>query len=1565
MKLRACFAKAVLAMVFFPCLVWSASLTVTVKYADGTVIEGAMVAAINFSTSGPNAVVATSNAAGKAEFTLTDGVFYQVCATKLGHLPSVRDQMFNNWEQNFNASAGSTEKAIVLRRATSTDKARDIKASVKHGAERGKVLFLNVMNLGTYEPAGMGLFVSTDPATSDCYVYGLPTNEQDYPYQLDIFNPTSRKGDRISISNKAGSGENFVGSLNIAAGGNSMAPPKKQIESDEQLGNIAFEGIVTGDDGTTPIEGVSIMLNGNNGSTNLQAQTDENGYYSFYESADTNNKIFTAGREYNLNFMKQGRIGTFVHIQTYDPSQKVTHHITMASASGRIIGKVNIKVGSDLIPIPQAWINAWGDGRNYGPAGSDMWESSTSNRLQGMGNASGQVEKGIFALEGLPSGRYTLNVWSEFNNQPVVYNNGVDGLSGVDSFKWDTGGSNWGDDFIVEINTVTFGATASAKVYQAASPSSVVTSAMDSDGNIIINIVKTPDGTKEISGTVTFADTTATIDPSSILIVAREDWKTDGTMPKSGFTVLKVADKVSDYVYNFRISGLAAATYRVEIKAPGFGMKMDNSGPRTNENINLSSSDSATVNMKLAPAGYIEGVLRTPKGTIYIPKFDGPDNSNVNLCANGADSPGCACGQVGKDGKFRIEGLLPGKYELVAQGWGNSYTYATARLGSVIVEAGKITTVEIPLKKGVKIHPMATLPDAIQLSLVQGSQTQEPAARLTLVYTPASVSLSAQNIEQVFKMGKQNSQQVTNEINYWGGRFQDVSIEPGAYNFFLVYELNFPRNAKNYSKTIIGRAKNVVVDISKQTDQYSQDGSTNTWNMVTAQFIPVTVSAGSSNVSGSYAGINTIREADMEVIKENFDLFMTYVPRVTLIDSDGNILATGLCTPTPQEIEQSGVGENGQGPGDGTKDMMSTMSYDIPNLSPADNVKVVVTTPNYPPLVKTISIPGTMNINMDTDVGAGAKITGAVRNSAGTAIAGATVRIKGRLLDRSVKSQTDGSYLIPGLAAGTYRLLVTADGYALEADKLVVYNQDLTENFSLSACGGAIYGAVYSQKFPYPLTVSGARVVAYDDTANGLNPEKELAIYETATNNSGEYKISPLVEGHTYKVALVVPGKAVQIFSPSPEVGSVSGSSVTAVDFTYKSIPPRIKLVSRPSADGTSVTLEGESPKKLNSLTAKYNEGLTYDELTAVALTVSQVGQKGYSITLLDKAKSYAVRFTVDDGGSSKELDFIYNTNNKAQATENIDQQAVASGDVILDSQGNDTSGIYISPGSITLADNSLPEVTLEKEKREASPYTAAMDADDVGGDIYHVDLTMNGSQQNADKSMTLTLGYDQTLVGDKTENLSVYQYNETTAKWDPVIGATMVDPISGTVSIEVKSIENAAADSGSATAPRKLAQAQFNGKEFKVSSRLPASTSNQSGIFMVSKVPAGLSYPGNAIEITNVPNPFNLASKSVTLAKGGTVSQKTTEGTLIRFTVPTRLGTSVKTTFKIYNIAGELVRELNANDLVEGTIDGGFYYYIDWDGKNKNGNKCASGVYFCAAEIGTEKKVVKMALVK
>lgn len=91
-----------------------------------------------------------------------------------------------------------------------------------------------------------------------------------------------------------------------------------------------------------------------------------------------------------------------------------------------------------------------------------------------------------------------------------------------------------------------------------------------------------------------------------------------------------------------------------------------------------------------------------------------------------------------------------------------------------------------------------------------------------------------------------------------------------------------------------------------------------------------------------------------------------------------------------------------------------------------------------------------------------------------------------------------------------------------------------------------------------------------------------------------------------------------------------------------------------------------------------------------------------------------------------------------------------------------------------------------------------------------------------------------------------------------------------------------------------------------------------------------------------NYPNPFNPT-------------------TTIRFEIGTGGGTqqSVQTALKVYNILGQRVKTLIDEPKSPGV------YYQTWDGKDEQGNKVSSGVYFYQLRAGSYNQTKKMVLLK
>ena len=137
-------------------------------------------------------------------------------------------------------------------------------------------------------------------------------------------------------------------------------------------------------------------------------------------------------------------------------------------------------------------------------------------------------------------------------------------------------------------------------------------------------------------------------------------------------------------------------------------------------------------------------------------------------------------------------------------------------------------------------------------------------------------------------------------------------------------------------------------------------------------------------------------------------------------------------------------------------------------------------------------------------------IKGKVRNNKGSGIAGATVtaRLNGEDV-KTVRSDAKGMFLMEGLRAGTYNVVVEADGYASGVKSGVQISngniRDLGDRLILSADQGQqviIKGSVF---FKEGTSVTAAKVDI--ERINGDGSTKKLG--STMTNVSGEFTFRP------------------------------------------------------------------------------------------------------------------------------------------------------------------------------------------------------------------------------------------------------------------------------------------------------------------------------------------------------------------------------------------------------------------------------------------------------------------------
>ncbi|MBL0059901.1 MAG: hypothetical protein IPP35_12625 [Elusimicrobia bacterium] len=111
------------------------------------------------------------------------------------------------------------------------------------------------------------------------------------------------------------------------------------------------------------------------------------------------------------------------------------------------------------------------------------------------------------------------------------------------------------------------------------------------------------------------------------------------------------------------------------------------------------------LNFKFAKAGRIKGFLYKPDGSLYTPGM----GSGASINAGMKSGNGWGYGNISRDGSYVIGGLLPGTYQIRANGWGDFDLANPIEQVTVNVVAEQDAYVEVHTVNGTKVLPRVNL----------------------------------------------------------------------------------------------------------------------------------------------------------------------------------------------------------------------------------------------------------------------------------------------------------------------------------------------------------------------------------------------------------------------------------------------------------------------------------------------------------------------------------------------------------------------------------------------------------------------------------------------------------------------------------------------------------------------------------------------------------------------------------------------------------------------------------------------------------------------------------------
>jgi len=1501
------------------------------------------------------AQIGKTDSSGNASFSVKAGIPYFIAITTPAYGPTIKEQMMDplqNFIKVFNTNTTVNYQIKPIVNSTNT-----ITINISN-VYPGAILTADVSLANTHEDISHGITKATSTITK-IEIHNVPNlNPSDYFINVSIPNWLN-----ISTSPNIAINTNKTFNLDFS---NAMPP----VRNFEQVQNITqqavFSGIVLDKDTNNPIPNVRVDLNNdcsnNNDCRHINVYTSDDGKFNIYDLDTTKN--------WWLNLMKLGYkslpYSDQIVISSSIPQNFKSY--TLEKATYSLTGVIT-NFGK---PIAYAKVVLRGADCNWKWAGDDSYKNKC-----GGGEYEAYLDgQGKFSFIGLEDGNYSLEIQKPFW-KPVTEGKNI----------------NWQniDDDDMRITISSQGATPPSYPYN--NPCSagsvwvldstgtckgIMPYAFDIGDDAIITDSK-------LSGNLIFA-TTYTItaqtpliisSQSPIMVVLEEDCR-DNCNNRSIFTSTPIYGIFNSNSVPYEINAVSQKNskninYWINVVSDKWA------NINSFDNGVVFASTSIIREIKLAPAGKFVAKLKKPDGSFFIPRYE-QNAGDIRIHFEGIDIDYDWGGNLDwQTGLFELPNVPGGKYKMQVTYNSTTTTYSPIEIEDIIIKPGQTTEIIADLKEGLFVKPQIY------------SIPQLPSPK----YGYAVLAIES---------GKKMNKELLNSLLFSEPKYffnydtttQNWSMMPmeeGVYDFYFIlyshFEEDYDQGIPNYEQFVnfIGKQKGVQI---KKDENNPLLGTI-------SQPIPVLImgTIGTKEIKGWMKGNSVFTEKDYQkIFAQGPESLIPLIPTLMIYDSAGEIRGFAHSLPSNEGSLNnfmtyviSKSSQNIQNQID-----QGTFTYHIWGL-PSGNYTAVFANPNYPLITKQISIPlsGDYNFNFDEQNLKTGNITGIVLSSStgNSPLVNALVYIKGKTIEKSVYTDGDGKFVFDNIAPGSYKLEISRDGFVKIGKKFILsdLNLDLGK-FYLEPSNTTISGRVLLSRFPQPMTKKGIKVYAYDETLNTqYNTKKEyIPTIVSFTDDKGNFTLDGIVAGHNYRIIVSEKGKMTYTNIISSQT-IVSNQDNNIGEIVLLDLPPQIRVIVRKNPENEKkAQVVIKSPKELNSVpSCYYSEGITFDENNSASIALvpgpnnTYIGEFTASLT-----KKYTVRVTVGDV-LKLQKDIIYDGQSKIKTDQYVYEAGLIGGELYVDEEKEEFSGLSFDPGSLTQSTTSLsmassgirvmgsggdddliggffkalPNVRTIKTAKGDMTLDSAISSI-MASEVYNVDL----ENANPNKAFTLNLQYDKEKVSNPN-SLRIYQYTSS-GEWKEVKGTYNIDPMLGTVSVDVESVEKAYEDTANSSTP-------FGRKQLKMSAispqgyYTPQGSSTQSGQFAVfiAKPGTGVSYTGSTYEIYNFPNPFNLKSKSVTISSDGgsaiTPGPYTTNGTIIKYHLPP--GKSGNLKLVIYNTAGEKVRTLD-----EGYRTGGQIYYSEWDGKNDKNEDCASGVYFLITYLNGDKlgkKPHKMAIIK
>ncbi len=1476
-----------------------------------------------------------TSSSGNASFSVVKGLNYLIAVSTPGYSPRVKEQVYDpygNFNKTFTSNISSNYYFSPL-----TTQANTLRLNIKN-VYKGALLMGEVYFLQNGERAAYGILSATGPI-STMEIHNVP-NIAAGSYGVNVNIPGFISRDIYPFT--------AIPSTSPILVDMSMAgPPSSNYTQNISTASAFFSGLVLDLNGS-PIQGASVRAYCNCGPSGCEFEkrvySDANGRFAAYgyDSESSCSPLYYEIGKIGYNKYPSRDMGpapSFV-----PPYLNITYMLTPATYS--VSGYVRY-MGS---PIAYAKLRIGPSWDSF--SGSDSYAGNG----KGIDNSDFMVitdGDGYFSFTGISDGNLNISV------ENPLYRSISGGIDGDIDTKEDN------------IRITVSSSPAAAPGYPCIAGKVWVLDSTGTCKGVMPYVFDMGIGVSTnaiVAGSLTFASTyTVTgsnplvISKSSAVVVALiEECDGECQTRKSFFSTVWGTYGSNIIPYSVSVSSYDPVTgqpvrYWLTV--------LSNSWANLNSfdgDISFSTSNVITRHISLVKSGKITGYIKTSDGSVYIP----PQNSRPRIKIKGETVSYDKDDEIRDDGTFEFENVPGGKYDAIVQ-FPDDSSYVPLELEDVVVNEGKTTNITFSLKEGLYVQPkIYGLPEISTVSW-----------QYKVMAVPSGSQMSSSFITEMFFGEPMYVFDYDAVASIWSTKV----LPEGRFDFYLLLVSRYctPGDTEcgsaNYNQfaNFIGRSRGVNIKYDSNSPllgTFSQPIN-----------VSIVGSIGQNYMGGIGKGERIFTDFDYQRLFADFqNQIMPLIPSVMIYDTAGDLRGFShiICDENGLAALMNGVLERNQS---AIRDSIAAgmYKYYIWGLPPG-KYTAVFSNPNYPPIARNVTLPDNSSYDLNFDqanVSVG-NIVGVVKSSdsLSSPLSNAMIYLKGKITSKYAVTDSSGRFTFSDMPAGSYKIEISMDGFAKSGKKFSLGKDDTADlgTFYLKPTTSTIAGKIYYSRFPTPQVKEGIKISAYDETLNVTDPQSYLPVLEDITDENGLFELKGVVPGHNYKLVVAETGK--QVFST---VTYVSEGINYVQDITLADLPPEITVKIKKDADSPNkVNVSIQSPKELVSIpSCQYNEGSVFDSSSAVSLALVPAANKTYvgQFTISSASRYYTIKVSAGDS-TQVEKTIVYDSLSNSKTEQYISAASLLGGNVYMDSEKEEYSGLELDAGALTqtstaavdMSDlaggffSALPNVrTVKTNKGDLTIDSVIQNI--MASEVYDIDL----SNAQANKSFTISLKYDKEKAA-ASGSLKIYQYDQYSGEWKEVPGTYDIDPTMGVVSVSVDSLESAYEGSASGSSPmaRKAHKmSAISPKGYYVPS---AASSSQSGKFAVfsAKPPSGVTYSGSAFEIYNMPNPFNLKDKTLSISDGWsgvTGTNYVTRGTIIKYFLPASKSGNVK--LVIYNNAGEKVRTLD-----EGSRSGGQVYYAEWDGKNDENEDCASGVYFLMTYLNGDKlgnKPHKMAIIK